>query len=879
MNYKGLKTMLNAEKTAQAILKKFNDTEGYSDRRIVFWYDKDETAADGGLEEIEPILEENNIQVHRLEQNFFETKKLIEKDKPDTHFLIYSSRGEPQPDKNWLLDIQLYSERFENSRISDIKSEFGIEGYDLDTFLEEHHKFFESKARVEPFRKLYDPKWRQDEMVLGFLTVLTGSDTIDFKDIVRKLFLKSLYENENPAWAEIQRLNLEDDFWELAGKYFGFIQSDPTLRKLFLSILLTHIKRNTALPLKKYKNYINSMSNECEIFIRTWMDHSKDGTYFDQYSRETFEDSQLKLEKYLKQEIKETEPGNYLDAEAFDVFDRAIIRQIVDSLCNDLEEYEKYLDWIFQRKSKHWYPDFQHIYSALEYAVKLHRFSKGFEKTLASCKDVRGFIARYEKDLYQMDYYYRKFYFNYDLANKKDVLAEIRERVENLYNNNLLDKMLGHWSELIDTDVDDYWKVELADRQDEFYKLYVQNTIQKNDRDKIAVIISDAMRYEIAVELQETLNKARLGTMELKTMVGSLPSYTRLGMASLLPHDSLQLKNDHYLADGISTEGTPNRAKIVDKATPDSVTLTDKELIDLSREELREKYKGKRLFYIYHDVIDSTGEHSEDKVFKETDTCIQEIQKIIGKLTNSRILNNVIITADHGFIYRRDDLESVYKLDKATFDKDRIIDSKKRFILTTENIDVMNTHKFKINNLVEAENDLYAYVPKTDLRFRMQGGGNKFVHGGLAPQEIIIPVLKYSHKVNAELASKGIKMGKVGVTVTNPGRRITSNSFSVNLLQTEKVSDKLKPVKLRIALWDSEFDGEKVSDEKTVIMESSSGEPEERQQKVILTLGKNVENKTYYLKLIDEDLNATKKHIIDPIPFEVDLLLKDDFDF
>jgi uncharacterized protein (TIGR02687 family) len=480
-----------------------------------------------------------------------------------------------------------------------------------------------------------------------------------------------------------------------------------------------------------------------------------------------------------------------------------------------------------------------------------------------------------------MDYYYRKFYFHYDLDNKTDILANIRERVENLYNNNLIDKMLGHWSELIDTDVGDYWKVELADRQDEFYKLYVQNTIQKNDRDKIAVIISDAMRYEIAVELQDELNQSTRGTMQLKTMVGSLPSYTRLGMASLLPHDSLQLKDNHYLADGISTEGTANRAKIVDKTIPDSVTLTSEDVLNLSRDEAREKFQGKRLFYIYHNVIDSTGdnESSEDKVFKETETAIQEIQKIIEKLTNFQILNNVIVTADHGFIYRRDDLESVYKLDKATFDKDRIIDSKKRFILTTENIDVMNTHKFKINNLVETENNLYAYVPVADLRFRMQGGGLKFVHGGLAPQEIIIPVLKYSYKKNAELERKGIKKGKVGVTVTNPGRRITSNSFSVNLLQTEKVSDKLKPLKVRIALWDSEFDGEKVSDEKTVILERSSEEPTERQQKVILTLGNNVENKTYYLKLIDDDPTAINKNVIEPIPFEVDLLLKDDFDF
>jgi uncharacterized protein (TIGR02687 family) len=389
------------------------------------------------------------------------------------------------------------------------------------------------------------------------------------------------------------------------------------------------------------------------------------------------------------------------------------------------------------------------------------------------------------------------------------------------------------------------------------------------------------MRYEIAVELRERLNKSSQGTMELKTMVGSLPSYTKLGMASLLPHDSLQLKNNHYLADGISTEGTPNRAKIVDEATPDSVTLTSDELLSLTQKEALKKFKNVRIFYIYHNVIDSTGdnESSEDKVFKETETAIQEVHQMISKLTTSQLLNNVIVTSDHGFIYRRDDLESVYKLDKATFDKDRIIDSKKRFILTTEDIDVMNTHKFKINNLVETENDLYAYVPVADLRFRMQGGGNKFVHGGLAPQEIIIPVLKYSYKKSAELERKGIKKGKVGVTVTNPGRRITSNSFSVNLLQTEKVSDKLKPLKVRIALWDSEFDGEKVSDEKTVILERSSEEPTERQQKVILTLGNNIENKTYYLKLIDDDPTAINKNVIEPIPFEVDLLLKDDFDF
>lgn len=48
----------------------------------------------------------------------------------------------------WLMDIQLYSERFENSRISDIKAEIGIEGYDLDPFLGTDLKF--SRIRDVP---------------------------------------------------------------------------------------------------------------------------------------------------------------------------------------------------------------------------------------------------------------------------------------------------------------------------------------------------------------------------------------------------------------------------------------------------------------------------------------------------------------------------------------------------------------------------------------------------------------------------------------------------------------------------------------------------------------------------------------------------------
>ena len=56
----------------------------------------------------------------------FETLGEFEKYDSESNYFIYSNEGERELELNWLLDIQLYSSRFENSRILDIKSEFDI---------------------------------------------------------------------------------------------------------------------------------------------------------------------------------------------------------------------------------------------------------------------------------------------------------------------------------------------------------------------------------------------------------------------------------------------------------------------------------------------------------------------------------------------------------------------------------------------------------------------------------------------------------------------------------------------------------------------------------------------------------------------------------
>ena len=123
-NY-GSPIMLNPEKTTQSILKKFETLSDFEKRKIVFWYDKDRTADEEGLAHIRDALAEKGIKLHILHNNFFATKKLLEADDTTSSYLIYSNEAERDPEANWLLDIQLYSSRFENSRISEIRASSG----------------------------------------------------------------------------------------------------------------------------------------------------------------------------------------------------------------------------------------------------------------------------------------------------------------------------------------------------------------------------------------------------------------------------------------------------------------------------------------------------------------------------------------------------------------------------------------------------------------------------------------------------------------------------------------------------------------------------------------------------------------------------------
>jgi hypothetical protein len=81
--------------------------------RIVFWHDPAQEFLD--FMNRLPFLTFGNTTVHiiRLDQvSLLATKIRLERDEPDSSFLLYAPTEEPDYADDWLLDIRLYSRSF-----------------------------------------------------------------------------------------------------------------------------------------------------------------------------------------------------------------------------------------------------------------------------------------------------------------------------------------------------------------------------------------------------------------------------------------------------------------------------------------------------------------------------------------------------------------------------------------------------------------------------------------------------------------------------------------------------------------------------------------------------------------------------------------------
>ena len=475
-----------------------------------------------------------------------------------------------------------------------------------------------------------------------------------------------------------------------------------------------------------------------------------------------------------------------------------------------------------------WFPTYAAIYRALEAAIDLlelkRKYTTGFRQSAVSL------FKAYANELYLFDRTYREFIVASD-ASQGDILKPLVEEIESLYTNWFLETLGEAWSDALTQPLTPQWQLPNVPLQTQFFSHYV-SPILNRDREKAFVIISDALRYEVASQLKEQIEQELRGTTSIEAQFGVLPSVTRLGMAALLPGSKLELLSGttEVHRDGLSTKGSSARLQVLKQNSPVSATiLPASELLTITTEQGREAIRPHRLIYIYHDCIDAIGDKaaSERQVLKACEDAIAELLRLVKKICNSLNGTYVTITADHGFLYQRKPIADADKLPLPRGSD--VVETNRRFVLRHLPDDEPGLLTFQIPYCTDGT---VAVVPRGSLRFAIQGAGAQYVHGGASLQEVCVPVITYHHQ-----RAKGDDgpIRKVGVQVNARSRRITNNRFSIHLMQTDPVEGRYRSRTVTIGLYDTQ-ETALISDLKVTVLTSSSPHPTEREVIVRLTI-------------------------------------------
>lgn len=865
---------MNTEKIKQDLNRRFSALlpEFYK-RRIIFWYDEDREFEDkldnitvGGVKII-ALTGNNNYYV----------KKLLNVDDTASNYLIYSPLSYEDLEENWLLDMQLYSEEFRADLISMWMDEMGIpQTPALRKGFREYRKFFNAQARRNKVKSLPTIPNSLAGLQLAIMAVLAGLKEAKPNRIIKAVLEAGLDIENNEVYQSFVSYDIHEAFWRMAGQGTGYEDEEKNLLRFSSHILITALTRTMRQEfLSGLGSFISSAHQAyCYDLVSEWM-HSEDvGTF-----REVAET--VETECKLPQRFMKLEVEDLVGTEIFPCLHEVILIKLMTEIKDNIIDINTIRETVEKRRICIWYENYKYFYEGLLEVAKMQSFFKDHADGFHIMEPDKVW-REYTTEYCQMDTFYRRFHVCYSDSLKNyhpdltDLFTQVMEKVETLYSNWFLDQLGSNWTTACQDSMAEYGRIISIPQQTDFYNRYVASSDSR-----VYVIISDAMRYEVAAELAEQLEKETQAKVKMSSVQGIFPTTTKFGMAALLPHKTLteELKAGQtdrlaVLADGQSTESN-NRQNVLQSKDKDSIAVQYKNIIGMKRADRKAMVKGMNVIYIYHDTIDEAG-HLEKSIFGACQEAIDELKNLVRIITNELSGTNIVITSDHGFLYTHSPLKEDAKVGKTT-KADDDIEIGRRYAIMKKDADPEFLIPVKF---LKGKTDYAAFAPRDNIRIKKAGGGSlNFVHGGLSLQEMVVPVIQYHFLRND---SKEYKKNKskydtmpVEISLLSANRKISNMIFSLNFYQKEPVSANREKATYMVYFTDSS--GQTISDMVTIIADKISKNSQERTFRCSFNLkSMNYDSKEiYYLVIADADgLVVSREEFRIDIAFAVD-----DFDF
>lgn len=842
-------------------------------RRIIFWYDEDHEFED----KLEELQLANATLVVLTGSNTFAVKKLLCEDDLSSNFLVYQPLSFNKDDENWLINVQLYSEEFRADLNSIWMDEMGLPSTPIiRKQVKAYRKFFNAKARRDAVAKLNKNISTAAQMHLAVMAAIAGCSDTQPNSIIREVIRGGLDIETNSVYQSLVNYGAHKAFWVMVAQATGYNEGDDvSLGRLAIHMILTAATRTMHLDNLAGLDAFISIPHQayCYDFISEWL-HGDDVQQLYQVARYVEREARLHA-RFAKLNVEDL-----VDTECFPCINEVILTSLMTEISNQIIKVETIKATVEKRRTMTWYDHVSCYYDGILQVANMQAF---FLEHSAGFHTVEPFKIwkEYTTDYYKMDTYYRQFHLCFQRCLKvsnpllDDLFKHVTEKVEGLYSVWYLGQLAQNWSNACEDNLAEYGKILEVPQQIDFYRNKV-----KNSDSRVFVIVSDALRYEIAASLSEQLQRETQSKVNLSSMQAIFPTITKFGMAALLPHQKLSVTEKGSGVLGVTADGTPTdsnyRDKILKQANPNSVALKYDDIIGMKRADRQALVKGMDVVYIYHDKVDEASHTSDTAVFPACDDAIDEIKNLVRIIVNEFSGTKIYITADHGFLYTYSPLKEDDKVDKSGFIS-RIVEYGRRFAIMQKdaNPDYLLPVKF-----LDGESDYEAYAPRENIRIKMNGGGLNFVHGGASLQEMVVPVIEYRYLRSDSKAYQRnkdkIDTKPVTISLLSASRKISNMIFSLNFYQTEAVGGNRESATYLLYFVDS--NGKQVSDTCKIIADKTSDNGQERTFRCNFNLKSQSYSNldSYYLVIADETgLQAPQKE-----EFQIDIAFAvDDFNF
>ncbi len=520
-------------------------------------------------------------------------------------------------------------------------------------------------------------------------------------------------------------------------------ESNPTewARQFTAYLILTEVRfgagRPASFPKFDIKWADDKYEGESLSFIRDWLSH---GIYKEDYKRLSNE-----VEKQYDLSLWASGLSECLMCESSLFVEKALEKKIL-TIINNVKSLTDLRNIIsaeiknIEQMAEHFWSKEGEIvaWRALQLS---HKIVREIDQCLAELEKIDSpsrLVQKYSGEWWEIDRTYRAFRAKYD---GEDRISQLSLLIANLYR------------EFQDTINDRFLKTLKIQKGLEIEGVKKQSSLWIENispsRKKRAVFLVDALRFELACDLKERLEKiVRDAQIKCSPLVASVPTLTPIGMASIISGDEIEISatsQGDWIIKSVKKGETGNlnsvedRKVILGKRHSKAVFLTLEEILKPSQLNIGDKNP----LIVFTREMDGLG-HDSGVLNLSLDYFGQYLDGLVRAIRRlgSMGIEEIHLVSDHGFVI----LDEIEDADKVSIPKELELLYKGHRCLVGQSFPLEPGEVFELPN----SDGLQLCVPRGIEIFKARGG-KQFFHGGLSLQEFIVP---YIHIVFAKVQPK-----------------------------------------------------------------------------------------------------------------------------